>query len=177
MNRRNMILCGAAAPLLLATVPRFARAQQTTSGSQEPIGAAKYKRMTLQLGTLSKETSELAMKQAINPRVKQFAGFEIAEQTTIAQVLTDSQNPPPAPLDTTLSAQLQQLQSATGAAFDPQYLKAQIQVHNELLNVQEEFLRAQPAMNTDNVHVAMLARTVIQMHLTMLADLVNITHG
>ena len=51
------------------------------------------------------------MVQATHPKVRQFAQFEVNEQTAMAQVLTDVNNPPPVPLDAQHAALLQQLQS------------------------------------------------------------------
>lgn len=179
MDRRNVILAvsGAAAPLLVAAMPRQALAQQASSDKLEPIGAGRHKQMTLLLGAFSKQASELAERQAANPRVKEFAGFEVAEQTTVAQVLTDLQKPPAEPLNDAQRQQIQRLKATADSAFDQQYLQTQMQVHRDLLRVQQEFLAGQPAMNTDAVHIAMLARTIIQMHLTMLADIANAMHG
>ena len=48
---------------------------------------------TLMFGGLSKQTSQLAVERSRNPKIKEFAEFEIDEQTTMAQVLTDKANP------------------------------------------------------------------------------------
>ena len=127
--------------------------------------------MTLMAGTLAKQTSEIALQKAVDPRVKEFAGFEDAEQTTIAQVLTNTPNPPPVPLDARHAAVLSQLQTVSGPAFDQAYVQGQLAGHQELFGIQNAFLQGQPAMNTDSAHIAMLARTTIQMHLTMLRDI------
>jgi len=135
------------------------------------LNLEQYRKATLMVGSLAKQTSELALQQAAHPAVKQFAGFENAEQTTLAQVLTNTQNPPPAPLDANEAAMLRQLEAASGPSFDQAYVQGQIMGHQQLLGIQEAFLQGQPSMATDAVHVAMLARTVIQMHLTMLQTL------
>ena len=92
-------------------------------------------------------------------------------------MLTNTQNPPPAPLDANEAATLRQLQGAAGPAFDQAYVQGQVTGHQRLLAIQEASLRGQPGMGTDAVHVAMLARTVIQMHLTMLQDLERIVRA
>jgi hypothetical protein len=46
-----------------------------------------------------------------------------------------------------------------------------LQGHRELFAIQNGFLNAQPSIMTDTVHIAMMARTVIQMHLVMLEEL------
>jgi putative membrane protein len=167
INRRGALtnISGgvAAVSLLLATGSRSARAQAT-------IGGADYKMQTLMVGTLSKEQSQIALTQATHPKVKEFAQFEVDEQSTIAQVLSDLANPPPAPLDQAHQAILSRLQSTTGKSFDAAYIADQIQGHQQLFAIQQAFLNSKPA-SMDHEHIAMLARTVIQMHLTMLADL------
>jgi len=174
MERRTLMLglSGAALPLLVQATPRRALAQAGGAASPSAtLDAAQHREATLRVGSLAKQASQLALQRASHPAVKQFAGFEDAEQTTIAQVLTNTQNPPPAPLDANEVATLRQLQAAAGPAFDQAYVQGQITGHQQLLGIQEAFLRGQPGMGTDAVHVAMLARTVIQMHLTMLGDL------
>jgi predicted outer membrane protein len=169
MNRRNAILSVsgvAAASLLLNS--RIAQAQQPAAGAR--IGENAYETQTLTVGTLSKQASQLALTNASHPNVKQFAQFEVNEQTTIAQVLTRSENPPPAALPPTMQSQLEQLRRASGKAFDAAYIQAQIQGHQQLLEIQQGFLSGNPH-EMDRMHIAMLARTVIEMHLTMLGDL------
>ena len=101
MDRRNaiMALSGILASSALVAMPRhpvFARTK-AEFGEAKEITPLEYKTQTLQVGTFSKETSQLATAQAIHPKVKQFAQFEVNEQTAMAQVLTDVNNPPPVP--------------------------------------------------------------------------------
>ena len=174
MNRRMLMagISGAALPLLVQASSQVAQAQTaSTAIPSAPLGVAQYRQMTLLVGSLAKQTSEVAMQRASHPKVKQFAGFENAEQTTMAQVLTDTPNPRPVPLDPAHENMLRQLEATSGPAFDRSYVQGQIAGHQQLLGIQESYLKGQPSMGTDPVHVAMLARTVIQMHLTMLQDL------
>ena len=170
MNRRTLMagLSGAAAlPILVRAASPVALAQTSTA----PLGLLEYRRMTLLVGSLAKQSSELALQRRTHPRIHEFAAFENAEQTTMAQVLTDTPNPPAVPLDAAQEGMLRQLQATSGSAFDRAYLQMQLQGHEQLLGIQESFLRGQPSMATDPVHVAMMARTTIQMHLTMLQDI------
>lgn len=170
MNRRDMIvtLSGVVATsALLAASSSSADAQAMTGPT---LGLAKYKTETLMAGTFAKQTSQLAISQATHPKVKEFAQFETAEQTTIAQVLTDNNNPPPPPLDAKHTALMKQLQGMSGKEFDTAYVQGQIDGHQELLNIQQSYLNGAPVSH-DTRHIAMLARTVIQMHLTMLHDI------
>jgi putative membrane protein len=159
----------AAASVLFATASRGAAAQAMAPASGM-LPAPAHKMQTLMVGTLSKQISQLALERATHPKVKAFAGFEVDEQITIAQVLTDMANPPPAPLDPAHQAILTQLQQTEGKAFDAAYVQAEIEGHHQLFAIQQDFLNTRPTV-LDSEHIAMLARTVIQMHLTMLGDL------
>ena len=96
-----MAFSGILASSALAAMPRRLAFAQTEaeSGQAKLITPLQYRTQTLQVGTFSKETSQLAMVQATYPKVRQFAQFEMNEQTAMAQVLTDVNNPPPVPLD------------------------------------------------------------------------------
>jgi predicted outer membrane protein len=173
MDRRNalMTLSGVLAASALAAVPSRVASAQTAPGIS-PVTPLQYKTQTLELGTFSRQTSELALVQARHPKVKQFAQFEVAEQLTMGQVLTDTANPPPAPLTPEHAALLAQLESQVGRGFDGAYLQVQIGAHQELYQAQERFLSGITG-SPDYQHIAMLARTVIQMHSTMLEDIWN----
>lgn len=179
MNRRHVLaaVSGAAVPVLLLATGRAAFAQSTTTATDTTLSAAQHKLQTLQIGSLALQQSQLALQRAKNARVRQFASFERNEQMTIAQVLTDTQAPEPMTLDQTSAGLLQALSSASDPQFDTTYVAQQIQGHTQLLQVQQAFLQGQGSMASDTVHIAMLARTTIQMHLTMLTDLQSELRG
>ena len=186
MNRRHLVagLSGVAAlPLVVRFAPGSALAQPASPNAPTtPIDADEYKRLTLAAGTLAKQTSELALQKAANPKVKQFAGFEVAEQTAIAQVLTNQLNPPPAPLGDKHAAVLKELQGASGAEFDKAYVKAQVEGHAELLAIQDAYTlgRSQGAaamLSDDTARIATVAKAAIQTHLTMLKELNDALRG
>ncbi len=170
MNRRDMIvtLSGVVATSALLAASTNPALAQAPAGPT--LSLAKYKTQTLMAGTYSKETSQLAIAQASHPKVKEFGQFEASEQTAVAQVLTDVNNPPPAPLDPKHATLLQQLQGMSGKAFDAAYVQGQIDGHQELLNIQQSYLNGVPT-NLDHRHIAILSRMAIQMHLTMLQDI------
>lgn len=169
MNRRYalMTLSGVMATPLLVGLPRLALAQ---SEKLPTLDRSQYRAQTLMLGSLSKEASQLAAERSRVPKIKQFAEFEIAEQTTMAQVLTDENNPKPVAMDPEQAAILRRLQGATDKEFDRTFVEEELTTHAELLNAQQSFLNNDPS-DADYKHIAMLARTVIEMHITMLHDL------
>jgi putative membrane protein len=170
MDRRNAIMAfsGILASSALVAMPRRAAFAQTPAetGQAKVITPLQYKKQTLEVGTFSKEASQLAMAQATHPKVRQFAQFEVNEQTAMAQVLTDVNNPAPARLDEQHTALLQQLQGVSGKTFDATYIQSQIVGHQQLLNIQQTFLNSILTGN-DAEHIAVLARMVIQMHLAL----------
>lgn len=166
MDRRGILL-GSAGLATLSLAPRLVLAQVRTV---PPVSGSEYLAKTLMGGTLAKQTSQLAEQRAQNPKVKQFAGFEIAEQTALAQVLTDTENPPPVPLDADHAAVLKTLQAQSGAAFDRAYILGQIQQHQALHQIQQGYLE-NTNRSTDTQHIAVLARMSIQQHLVMLQEI------
>jgi len=173
MNRRHAMLglaaTGAAMPLLRGTAIAQT-APLVTPGTVRTLSATEHTAMTLMGGTLAKQTSQLALERSQNLKVKQFATFEIAEQTALAQVLTDTGNPPPVPLDSEHQAMLTRLQSLSGPEFDRAYVQNQIMGHKELLLVQQGYLD-NTNRSVDGQHIAVLARMSIQQHITMLEEL------
>ncbi len=174
MNRRNALiaLSGVVTTSLLATVPSQTFAQ--APGSR--LDPDDYRKMTLRGGSFALQTSQLAVLQGVDPRVKEFAQFEVNEQTAIAQVLlnTSAANPPPAPLDPAHEAMLESLRALQGRAFDAAYIRGQLQGHQELLAIQQGYLTP-PVFDRDLEHIAVLARMTIGMHITMLEGLQRAT--
>jgi putative membrane protein len=80
------------------------------------------------IGTLSKGGSQIALTRAAHPKVREFAQFEVDEQTLVAQVLTNVQESLPAPLSPMAQGKLSQLQSA-GSSFDAPYVQLEIDGH------------------------------------------------
>lgn len=118
---------------------------------------------TLQVGAVALESSRLAQSRAANPMVRQFADFEVEEQTGISEILNEIMRMPPPPPSTADRATLQRLQSANGAGFDRDYLTAQLDGHRRLLTIQETYLST--GRNTHHRHIAMLARGRIREHI------------
>jgi predicted outer membrane protein len=164
-----MTFSGAMASPLLVALPGLAGAQTTKLPT---LDHSQYETNTLMLGTLSQQASTLAAERTRNANVKQFAQFEVAEQMTMAQVLTNENHPKPVSLDPTNAAVLTRLQAESDKGFDKAYVQAELTIHDELLNAQQAFLNIQPS-DDDYRHIAMLARTTIQMHLALLHDLQN----
>jgi putative membrane protein len=168
MDRRSMMLAG----LAVAATAKSAFAQSSPMSSMGEMGAMgdaekTHVRDTLQVGTMSLELSRLAASRVHEAMVKQFADFEIAEQETIGAILKPLLSSP-APVDPMQAELMKKLESA-GANFDRDYIQAEIQGHQKLLQIQEQYLSI--GKNMAQVDIAKLARGMINEHLALLRDL------
>jgi putative membrane protein len=139
-------------------------------------------RETMMVGSVALLTSEIALQKAKEDEVKQFAQFERDEQTTIAEVLRSMMEPAGTAspqggasaqpqLDQKHAEMVQKLQQAkAGEAFDKEYVKGQLEGHQELLQIQERFLQGRP-QNREAMNTAKMARGHIKEHIAMLKEI------
>ena len=175
---------GSSAPANPQT-PAPAPAMKMATPLSASDAAEKHMKDTMQVGSLSLVLSRIAEPKVKHPMLKQFTGFEIAEQETIADILKSMMMPGAtptgtvtAPTDADLMGNLDAAGKATvekmramkaGPDFDKAYIKAETEGHRKLLEIQEAYL-SKPD-NADETHVAKLARGMIKEHLALLADL------
>ena len=172
MNRRHMLTTTVALAALPAMLASVARAQGTAMAPEK-----KHAEDTKKVGSLSLATSRVAKEKATDPMVKAFAGWEVAEQETIADILKSMESegkaegalkPPSsseveAMLDAEGKATLDKLKAASGAEFDHAYVTAQLDGHRKLLAIQEEYLKV--GQNREHLSVTKLARGQIKEHI------------
>ncbi|RVU20154.1 DUF4142 domain-containing protein [Methylobacterium oryzihabitans] len=171
---------------VMAQNPPSAVTQATgNTGARMGDAEAKHAADTLAAGAMSLAASRVALQKAKDDDVKQFARFEVAEQETIADVLkamrdpataaSGSVKPPSEPevtgqLDPKGKAMLDKLEQAkAGSAFDREYIRGQIEGHQALLKIQEDYLAS--GKDRENLAVAKLARGQIREHLALLKDI------
>jgi putative membrane protein len=195
MLERRVLLTAIAATLAMPAFAQTNRNESAKDASKEPsadggagagkMGAAEQKHMmdTMAVGSMSLVASRIAVKKVRDEDIKEFAEFEVAEQETIADVLTSMKDPSTAtgklkpPSDSEArqhipqeeQATLQKMEQMDGKEFEAAYVRAQTDGHQKLLRIQEEYL----ASGKDPAHiiVAKLARGQIKEHLQLLADL------
>lgn len=167
MNRREagraLILGG-----LGIAVPGAALAQGRGMG---PMGEQERRHAmeTLRVGAIALESSRMAQRMARGPRVRDFAEMEVEEQTTVAEIIREMSGMTPPPLDPMGRRMLDRLNDARRGGFDVAYLVAQTEGHQQLLEIQERYLR--DGRNMHHRHIAMLARGRIREHLNDLGRL------
>lgn len=156
------------------------------AGQQQSQGDRQYIQQALAVSTVSLQQSNFALAKAQNPRVKQFAEFEIAEQNNLQDILHSFADPastastsrgaqqaaataPELPAED--AAAMERMSRAQGGpAFDREYVAMQIEGHRKLLDVQERYLQTNPG-NRETVNIAKLARGQIKEHLTLLENM------
>lgn len=106
-------------------------------GASQPGAGSEPWREALSAGILALVTSQLAVSKAQNDLLKNFAGFEVAEQRSVVQAMQIAGLPVPSQLrvEGEDARVMQQLEAASGAEFDRLYLRAQITGHQELLRL------------------------------------------
>lgn len=165
MDRRVMILALAAG----AASPAFA--QTAMPGGEMGPAEMDHGKRTAMTGMVALQTSDVALEKARNAKVKEFAKFEHDEQTTVAEILKSmAPNMPPPMLDPKMAEMVQMLKGmAAGAAFDKAYVTGQIEGHEMLLKIQEDYIKA--GKNREQLGVAKLVRGMVKEHLVLLGDL------
>jgi putative membrane protein len=156
------------------------------AGGQMSQADMQHMQQTMQLGMVALESSRIAMNKVRNDDLKQFANFEVQEQTTLSEVLRSMMDPGATAATGSASSQsgqsamqmdasardmMQKMQNQqAGAEFDKMYLEAQLQGHRDLLQVQERYLQSNP-QNREHVNVAKMARGHIREHIAMLEEM------
>jgi putative membrane protein len=174
VDRRQFagVVLGAAVVGLVAPAAAFAQDGNMPDGAA-PLGPdeQRYVLNTLGVGGVALAASQMAQQRAQSPWVRQFADFEVAEQTAVAQVLNEASGvapPPPNPRDREM---LDRLADIRGPGFDRDYVMGQIDGHRRLLTVQERLLASGGTGDPSMRWVATMARTQINEHLRLLEGL------
>ncbi|MGO4388027.1 DUF4142 domain-containing protein [Microvirga sp. 2YAF29] len=161
-----------------------ANSAPAAQGQQQSQADSQYIQQVLAIGTVSLQQANFAHSKAQHPRVKQFAEFEIGEQNNIADILHSFADP--AATASTSGAQsaastapeLPQADAAVmermskaqaGAAFDKDFVTAQLKGHEELLKIQENYIKS--SGNREMTNIAKLASGQIKEHIAMLQDI------
>ena len=153
---------------LTAIVPAIAFGQERRSPSGKRGEAAeKYLQKTLQIGALALATSKIAQEKATNAWVKRFANYETSEQEGIANVFSTLGGEPPAQATEDRLSKVRDLRGLSGERFEESYLQDQHDGHEQLLHIQDEFIKTgDEPMIAD---MAKLIRNRVEEHLNLIA--------
>ena len=139
-------------------------------GSPTATTEKEFRQGVIGPAELSLVTSQIAVNKATNKYAKEFAGFELEEAKAVTSVLKDLGTPVPA-MNAKAQATLTKIKTATGAAFDKAYIQAQLDNHEFLRDLAQNYLKnsvgkTSPA-ESQTRHLATLALAVFKEHVAL----------
>ncbi|UZK66667.1 DUF4142 domain-containing protein [Sphingomonas sp. M1-B02] len=171
---KHLLICVSAAALVAGCAPMNTDSGANMPADAMPTDAMGYVAMAGSSDLYEIESSRLALQRAQSPAVRQFAQMMIDHHTmTTQQVMQAAQaagmTPPPPMLMPPQRAMLDELQPATGAAFDRMYLGQQRTAHGMAHALHRNY-----AQNGDTPQLrqtATAAVPIIQRHIDQLRTL------
>lgn len=120
---------------------------------------------------LSLATSKIATEKASQKNAKEFAGFELTEAIAVTSVLKDLGTSVP-PMDTKAKAVLEKIKNTpSGNEFDKIYIKAQLENHEFLRDLAQNYLKKSKdkttAAESQGKHLATLALATFKEHVAI----------
>lgn len=136
----------------------------------------EFRQKVLGPAELSLATSQIAVSKAANKYAREFAGFELEEAKAVTSVLKDLGTPVPA-MNAKAQATLTKIKTATGAAFDKAYIQAQLENHEFLRDLAQNYLKnsmgkTSPA-ESQTRHLATLALATFKEHVALTKQILD----
>jgi predicted outer membrane protein len=128
--------------------------------------AERYIEDTLALGGIALATSRLAEERGHFRWVKRFAEYEIGEQEAVAGILQSFGGRTPAEARAERREVARDLREFRGERFDEAYLDAQTDGHQQLLRVQDDFIKS--GRDEELQAIAKLIRSRVREHISLL---------
>jgi putative membrane protein len=147
--------------------------------SVAPLEDAQIMKITANVDTAEIEQAKVAKTKAQNAQVKKFATHMISEHTKSKQKgmrLSKKADLDPADselgtqLETKATRMLESLEAADKTAFDSAYMQAQVQQHQEVLNLLDQQLIPN-AKNEDLKQELQATREMVSKHLTQAQEI------
>jgi putative membrane protein len=179
MFGRRYVLVGLAATAGGSALPLTSAAQDVS-----PDINRDFVRQAMAIGALTLRASRIALPELKVPKLKAFANFEVAEQEILWPILrslagsdlfTHGADPP---TDTELERHLVPLarnildnlrRTEGGTALARQFFLLQVNAHQQLLRLQEDYLRL--GTNVHYIPVIKLMDSMVREHLQLLDDI------
>ncbi|GAB4044333.1 DUF4142 domain-containing protein [Spirosoma jeollabukense] len=158
-------------PLMASLLPSLtAQAAIPLEDSPTAANEKEFRQGVIGPAELSLVTSQIAVSKATNKYAKEFAGFELEEAKAVTSVLKDLGTPVPA-MNAKAQATLTKIKTTTGAAFDKAYIQAQLENHEFLRDLAQDYLKnsmgkTSPA-ESQTRHLATLALAVFKEHVAL----------
>ena len=160
-------------PLLTSLLQSFTAEAGTTPLGDSPMAATEkeFRMGVIGPAELSLVTSQIAVSKATQKNAKEFAGFELEEAKAVTTVLKDLGTPVP-PMNAKAQATLNKIKAAAkGAAFDKAYIQAQLENHEFLRDLAQNYLKNSAgktgAAESQGRHLATLSLAVFKEHVAI----------
>lgn len=158
-------------PLMASLLQSFtAEAAAPLADSTQAATEKEFRMGVIGPAEISLVTSQIALSKASNKYAKEFAGFELEEAKAVTSVLKDLGTPVPA-MTPKAQATLNKIKTTTGATFDKAYIQAQLENHEFLRDLSQNYLKnsagkTSPA-ESQTRHLATLALAVFKEHVAL----------
>ncbi|WP_460972349.1 DUF4142 domain-containing protein [Spirosoma migulaei] len=161
---------GIGMPLLTSLFTPISAEASALTDTPQAVTEKEFRQGVIGPAELSLATSQIAVSKATNKYAKEFAGFELEEAKAVTSVLKDLGTPVPA-MNAKAQATLTKIKTTTGAAFDKTYIQAQLENHEFLRDLAQNYLKnsmgkTSPA-ESQTRHLATLALAVFKEHVAL----------
>jgi putative membrane protein len=162
-----------ALPAVAALLRSFPAEAETLPLSGAPVAATEkeFRQGVIGPAELSLATSQIATSKATQKNAKEFAGFELTEAIAVTTVLKDLGTAVP-PMDAKALATLNKIKTTpAGPAFDKAYIQAQLENHEFLRDLAQDYLKKSVGKTTpaesQTRHLATLALANFKEHVAI----------
>lgn len=162
---------GAGMPLVAAVLQSFTAEAAPFGDLPQAANEKEFRMGVIGPAELSLVTSQIAVSKATNKNAKEFAGFELEEAKSVTAVLKDLATPVPG-MDAKAQATLNKIKTAAkGMAFDKAYIQAQLENHEFLRDLAQNYLKNASgktgAAESQGRHLATLALATFKEHVAI----------
>lgn len=162
-----------ALPAVAALLHSFPAEAETLPLNGAPVAATEkeFRQGVIGPAELSLATSQVATSKATQKNAKEFAGFELTEAIAVTTVLKDLGTAVP-PMDAKALATLNKIKATpAGPAFDKAYIQAQLENHEFLRDLAQDYLKKSVGKTTpaesQTRHLATLALANFKEHVAI----------
>ena len=167
----STVAVGAGMSFLTPSMQSFATPGDNEKDVSDAKSEKEFRMGLIGPAELSLAISKIATQKALQKNAKEFAGFELTEAMAVTTVLKDMGTPVP-PMDAKAKSILQKMKNtSSGNEFDKAYIKAQLETHEFLRDLAQDYLNNSKGKNTPNEshgrHLATLALSNFKEHIAM----------
>jgi len=171
MMQRRTVLIGFAAATASVALAQSSKVNAAAMSTDSAHDEKEFRMGVIGPAELSLATSQIAVERATNANAKEFAGFELTEAIAVTTVLKELGTPVPT-MDAKSQATFDKIKSTPkGQDFDKVYIKAQLENHEFLRDLAQNYLASAMSAKTDaekeGRHLATLSLAVFKEHVAI----------